>query len=140
MMPLPSEKPELSGAGVALPTGAQGFLNHLRFVAMNCRSKPRTDLFEACALLQVTRGATLQAHAEALMRCLPEALGKPAKLHAPGVSELSFDESWLVQLGIASAGRDHASMTFLLHSRVVREHRRLVSFLVSQISDSFHII
>lgn len=119
---------------------AVGFLNHLRFVAMDCRSKPRIDLFEACALLQVTESKTQQAHAEALMRCLNEALGKPARLYAPGVIEMTFDERWLLQLGVASSSGDQASVNFLLLSRVARQHRRLVSFLIHQISDRFSLV
>ncbi|WP_299687781.1 hypothetical protein [uncultured Tateyamaria sp.] len=109
------------------------YLDDLRRVAMACRVKPRADLFEACALLQVTRGATRAAHAEALMRGLNEALGKPARLHAPGADELTFDEMWLLQLGRAVATGDAASLTFLLGRRVCPEHRRLVRFLVSRI-------
>ena len=119
---------------------AFGFLNHLRFTAMGCRAKPRTGLFEACALLHANNEASRQAHAEALMRCLGEALGKPARLHASGVEELTFDERWLVQLGVASARRDEASLRFLLQSRVGREHRRLISFLVGRISECFSLV
>ena len=36
-------------ANIAFHPEAWAFLNHLRFVAMECRVKPRTDLFEACA-------------------------------------------------------------------------------------------
>ncbi|MEM6941599.1 MAG: hypothetical protein AAF943_16285 [Pseudomonadota bacterium] len=113
------------------------FLNHLRFVAMQCRVKPKTDLFEACALLQTNRTASREAYAEALMRCLSEALGKPARLHAPGTAELSFDEEWLVQLGRASATGDEPSRRFLLGSRVAHANRRLVGFLVGQIAECF---
>ena len=122
--------PELS-ANVML------FLNHLRFVAMSCRAKPRTALFEACALLQADRSASLDAHAEALMRCLNEALGKPARLLMPGTSELTFDERWLLELGRAFGRADKASCQFLLGSRVAHENRRLVGFLVGRISGYF---
>lgn len=116
---------------------AFAYLNHLRFLSMSCRSKPRADLFEACALLHATRSASRDAHAEALMRCLNEALGKPARLHAPGTFEMSFDETWLVQLGQAVMRQDDASTAFLLKSRVLPEHRRLVRFLVGRISEFF---
>ena len=122
------------------PSNALGFLNYLRFTAMNCRTKPQADLFEACALLQITPDATCQAYAEALMRCLPEALGKPAKLHAPGVSELSFDERWLLQLGLACMAKNEASVSFLLRSRLAHQHRRMVLFLIHQISGHFHSV
>lgn len=115
------------------------FLNHLRFVSMKCRSKPRTELFEACALLHVTRNANQQAHAEALMRCLNEALGKQARLYSPGVVEMTFDESWLVQLGMASARMDDISVEFLLKSRVAHQHQRQVRFLVHRISEYFYL-
>jgi hypothetical protein len=111
-------------------------LNHLRFVAMSCRSKPRSDLFVACALLQSTPVAEAQAFAEALMRCLAEALGKPARLHAPGVAELSFDEAWLAALCRAARTQDEASLRFLLDARIKREHRRLVRFLLTRVVQS----
>jgi len=115
------------------------FLNHLRFTSMACRAKPRADLFEACALLHVTRTANLQAHTDALMRCLAQALGKQPMLHAPGTIETSFDESWLVQLGQATARQDDASLAFLLKSRVLPEHRRLILFLITRVSDYFSL-
>ena len=119
---------------------AFAFLNHLRFKTMQCRAKPRTDLFQACALLQVTRSANYEAHAEALMRCLAEALGKQPRLYAPGTTEMTFDETWLVELGRASARDDQASLSFLLASRVLPEHRRLVRFLLGRISECFSLI
>ena len=115
------------------------FLNHLRFVAMSCRVKPRTNLFQVCALLQVERIASCEAHADALMRCLREALGQPARLHAPGSHELTFDEMWLLELGRASARGDEGSTAFLLGRRVAAEHRRLVRFLVTRISEYFSL-
>ena len=137
MMPLSLEKRVDCAPALALSPNAVGMLNHLRFIAMNCRVKPHTELFEACALLHVTRNASQEAHAEALMRCLNEAIGQPARLLAPGVVEMTFDEHWLVQLGQASARQDLASLNFLIRSRVSREHQRLFTFLVSRISDSF---
>lgn len=124
----------------AAPVAAEAFafLNHLRFVTMDCRVKPRTDLFEACALLKVSKAASRNAHAEALMRCLAEALGRPARLYAPGVQELTFDEQWLVQLGRACTSGDEDSLRFLLSSRVAFENRRLVRFLVGRIAECFY--
>lgn len=120
--------------------GALALINQLRFVALACRVKPRTDLFEACALLHVNRCAAQEAHAEALMRCLNQALGKTARLHAPGTEELSFDEAWLIALARACARRDDNSTAFLLKSQVCLEHRRLVRFLMGRISDCFPLI
>lgn len=121
-------KPRVDGATNSL-------LNHLRFVSMECRTKPSTGLFEACALLQVDRGASSDAAAEALMRCLSEALGKQARLHAPGTQETTFDEKWLMQLGLSYLRRDEDSQRFLLESRLAPENRRLIGFLVKRIAD-----
>lgn len=118
---------------------AMAYVNHLRFVAMRCRARRRTALFEACALLQTNGPASRNAHAEALMRCLNEALGMPARLHVPGTDELTFDEKWLLQLGQACGRGDDASCQFLLGTRVAQENRRLVGFLVSRISESFSL-
>jgi len=116
-----------------LPAEDAAFLDYLRSVALQCRAKPRADLFRACALLQADRTASRAAHADALMRCLTEALGQPARLHAPGVAELSFDERWLMALRRAIAGKDAGSAAFLLGRRVAAEHRRLVRFLIRRI-------
>ena len=126
-------------ANAALYPEAWAFLNHLRFVAMACRVKPRTDLFEACALLKVERSASRDAHAEALMRCLSEAFGKPARLFAPGTTEQTFDEQWLMRLGMACGQSDEDSVRFLLSSRVAFENRRLVRFLIGRIAECFSL-
>ncbi|MEP4961547.1 MAG: hypothetical protein ABJQ70_00810 [Roseobacter sp.] len=107
---------------------------------MSCRSKPKTDLFEACALLHVQRSKSRDAYAEALMRCLGQALGARARLFAPGTTELTFDERWLVEVGSANMRGDDASLNFLLRSRVAHEHRRLVGFLIARISECFSLI
>lgn len=119
---------------------AMPFLNHLRLTAMQCRAKPRTDLFRACALLQTGQYASRDAHAEALMRCLPEAMGKPARLHAPGTSELTFDEKWLVQLARACRAQDACSIEFLLTSRVGRQNRRLIGYLVGHVAACLAVV
>jgi len=126
-------------ANIAFHPEAWAFLNHLRFVAMECRVKPRTDLFEACALLKVERSASRDAHAEALMRCLSEAFGKPARLFAPGTTEQTFDEQWLMRLGMACGQSDEDSVRFLLSSRVAFENRRLVRFLIGRIAECFSL-
>lgn len=112
--------------------GAIAFLNHLRFTAMQCRAKPQTELFQACALLQVSRSECQTAHSEALMRCLAQALGQPARLLAPGTKEMTFDEQWLIQLGMACATSDDVSRAFLLRSRVAHENQRLVPFWLQE--------
>ncbi|MEM9966903.1 MAG: hypothetical protein AAF755_02250 [Pseudomonadota bacterium] len=137
MMPLRSDRWPEAAPEQAHSQEAVGFINHLRFIAMTCRSKPRADLFEACALLHVNRSHSQEAHAEALMRCLAEALGKSARLLAPGEAELTFDETWLMQLGEAYARSDDLSINFLLRSRVKVEHQRLVKFLMGRISEYF---
>ncbi|MFK7764557.1 MAG: hypothetical protein AB8B62_14955 [Roseobacter sp.] len=119
---------------------ACAFLNYLRFVSMGCRSKPKADLFEACALLHGDRKASREAHADALMRCLNDTLGKRARLFAPGTTEMTFDEQWLTALGCAIAKQDGDSTEFLLKSRIRRNDQRLIQFLVTRISECFSLI
>ena len=120
-----------------LTSAETAFLNAIRFVAMTCRVKPRTTLFEACALLQADTSGTVDAHAEALTRCLREALGKPVRMYAPGTSEITFDESWLLQLARVCASGDDSSASFLVASRIGFENRRLIRFLVGRIASYF---
>ena len=117
--------------------GQDGFLNHLRFVALRCRARARADMFQACALLTSDKTQSIRAHAEALAQCLNEALCKRAVFFRPGTTELSFDEAWLVQLASALRRGDEDSVRFLLHSRVRPEHHRNMRFLVSRISEQF---
>ena len=135
MLPLPLDQTAAPRPGDPLSDTDAARLNHLRHVAMTCRAKPRADLFHACALLQITPAASREAHAEALMRCLPEALGQPARLHAPGADELTFDERWLLELLRAATAGDTASTAILLGRRVGAAHRRLVRYLVSRIAE-----
>ncbi len=116
---------------------ATAFLNHLRFVALGCRAKARTDLFEACAHLSVDPNRSFRAHAEALILCLNEALSKRAVLFRPGTQEQSFDEAWILRLATALANRNDDTIAFLLRSRVAREHHRHICFLVGRISEQF---
>ena len=118
---------------------SMAFLNYLRLVAMRCRAKRKAHLFEACALLQTTPQASREAYADTLMRCLNDALHRPARLYRPGTSELTFDEKWLAQLGLACARGDEASLRFLLGSRLSRENRRLIGFLVGRIAEHFSL-
>ncbi|MEO1550575.1 MAG: hypothetical protein AAFR93_09100 [Pseudomonadota bacterium] len=113
------------------PKSAFALLNQLRFVAMRCRVKPRTDLFKACAALHGTRAIERPAYEEVLMRGLGEALGQTPKLLAPGTAETTFDEAWLLQLIQAHASGDTASVRFLLHSRIAAQHRQQVLFLIA---------
>lgn len=124
---------------VGVPQAGQPFLNHLRSVALNCRVMPKTGLFEVCAQLEAVRGGARDAHAEALMRGLSEALGKPVNMFAPGTSEMTFDERWLSQLASACHTGDGDSQQFLLRSRIGFEHRRLIRFLVFQASRAFQL-
>ena len=120
--------------------GQHGFLNHLRFVALGCRARARTDLFKACALLSTDKSQSIRAHAEALVCCLGEALDRRAVLFRPGTAELSFDEAWLVQLAAALHRGDEPSTRFLLQSRVAPQHRRHIRFLIARISEQFSLI
>ncbi|MGR3504118.1 hypothetical protein [Pseudaestuariivita sp.] len=139
MLPLRLDQPHVKRSAPRLDDGARAFLNHLRFVAMQCRVRRRTDLFEACALLQVEKCASREAYAEALMRCLPEALGQTARLYAPGAVEMTFDETWLLQLARSSVADDAPSVAFLLASRVAPQNRRFVKFLIARIAVSFDL-
>lgn len=110
-------------------------INHLRLVAMRCRSSARIDLFEACALLAHERETAALAFAEALLRGLRQALGRTPVFHAPGTTELSFDEAWLMRcLDRARAG-DIDSLTFLLRRQVRPEAARSLGFLITNMAE-----
>ena len=122
---------------VEYDAAALDLLNHIRMVALNCRASARTDLFEACALLSTEKSAAKTAHAEALVKCLPQAIGKTPKILRPGVVEVSFDEAWLLRLVTSASANDRDSFGFLLQSRVSPWARRNVGYLAKSFAEHF---
>ena len=116
---------------------AQPLLEHLRRIARTSRCKSYVDLFGACAALSGNRHVASQAAAEVLMRCLAQALGRRPVLYREGESETSFDENWLLALGRSLKDEDTTSATFLLHSRVPKQFRRNLVFLLRNVVDNF---
>ncbi|MEL7116027.1 MAG: hypothetical protein AAGP08_10615 [Pseudomonadota bacterium] len=112
-------------------------LNHLRMIAMKCRSAARADLFEACAVLSSDRTTARVAYAETLMKCLGQATGVRPKMLRPGATEVTFDEAWLARLILAAQSEDDNSFAFLIRSRVPRWAQRNVTFLIKAISGDF---
>lgn len=136
-LPIPPRLREQSPAQ-QLPAQARDVLNALRIIAMECRADARTDVFEACALLSGARNVAQDAHARALIRCFGQVLGTRPVLYRPGSVEMSFDEAWLMRTVLASRAKDWESFEFLLRSRIPREQRRNMAFLLHGVSDSFH--
>ncbi len=112
-------------------------INHLRMVALRCRSAARVDLDQACALLLADPADAQMRHAETLMRGFRQAVEKRPIFHRPGSSELSFDEAWLARLFDAIEREDDDSFRFLIQSRVSRWRQRNLAFLVRAVSDQF---
>lgn len=110
-------------------------LLQIRMVALQCRSAPRADLFEACALLSMEKNVACDAHLTALVRGLRTAMTRNPVFFRPGVWETSFDENWLIRALSARETEDWDSFRFLVHSRVATSHRRHVIFLLCGILD-----
>ena len=124
-------------APVTLDERSRAILNQLRLVALDCRAAARDELFEACALLSVDRTIAKAAHAEAFMKCLPEAIGRAPKILRPGVEEVTFDEAWSIRLIAAADAGNCDSFDFLLRSRVAPLARRNIGFLIRSMSEQF---
>ncbi|KUJ81192.1 hypothetical protein AVO44_04825 [Ruegeria profundi] len=114
-------------------------INHLRMVALRCRSAARVDLDQACALLLADPSDEWMRHAETLMRGFRQAVEKRPVFYRPGVTELSFDEAWLGRLFEAVEQKDQDSFRFLIRSRVPRWTQRNFAFLVGSISKNFSL-
>lgn len=133
-----STTPEVEGAPGGSPVHMRNLLNHLRTVALACRAAARTDLFEACATLSTDRKVAKSAYAEVLMKCLSQALGATPIMFRPGVTEISFDEAWLLRLVETAQTGDEDSFSFLLRSRVPGHARRNVAGLINAVASQFH--
>lgn len=121
----------------AIPAEWKDALNALRIIALKCRSAPRADLFEACALLSIKSEVAQDAHARALLKCLRQAVAHPPIFYRPEAQDISFDEAWLVQSLIAAHKGDADSFAFLIRSRVFKVHQRQIAFLIKGIARKF---
>lgn len=115
-------------------------LNRLRLLSMRCRAARRIDVFSACALLAIDRVEAAQAFAEALLRAMPQATGKPLNFLFPGARERSFDESWLLRLLDAVRRADEDSVSFLIASRVRQPYRRQIVYLAKSLAGGLDTI
>lgn len=113
-------------------------VNHLRLVALKCRSAARVDLDQACALLLADPSDAQMRHAETLMRGFRQAVEKRPVFFRPGTVELSFDEAWLSRLFEAVERADDDSFQFLIKSRVPRWTQRNLAYLIRSISEEFY--
>ena len=139
-VPITPDQRALTGATVRqrslpVPEEARPVLNLLRLVSLQCRSKARSNLFEACAELAQDGPATEHAHAVALVGGLPFALSKEPVFYRPGLTKMSFDEAWVLCAIDAVQQADHDSLAFLMRSRVVPEHRAHIIFLLRGVAD-----
>lgn len=104
-------------------------LEHLRVIAGDCRCQARLDLFRACDLLAIDEHRAADSYAVALLRTLPQAIGRPLVMRQVGASP-SFDEMWLLRLLDRAIADDFDSLAFLVHSRVPAYQRRAFVFLI----------
>ena len=89
----------------------------LRICSLECRAARRLGLEEARARLVGASDADAAAFARALVRTLPEGLGRRLESPRPEPAAPSFDEAWLLALLAAADRGDRASTAFLLRSR-----------------------
>ncbi|UWR21876.1 hypothetical protein [Sulfitobacter sp. S190] len=109
-------------------------IDHLRAIAARVRSAPRTDLFEACAVLASDRTKARDAGSEVLIRCLGQGLGHAPVFFRPGTPELSFDEAWLAQALRCATRGDRDSLTFLVYRRIAPCARRNLGALIADVA------
>lgn len=114
-----------------LPQAWLDVLNNVRMMALGCRAAAYTDLFKACALLSTKQNTARDAHAQALLRCLRQAVGRSSVFYRPGSVTLSFDEAWLMRAIMAAHSGDSDSFAFLIRSRVLAHHQRSTAFLIT---------
>ena len=116
------------------PAAERATLDFLRATYQSCRSKPRHDLFSACDLLTFARHAATSTYAEAILRTLPQTLGRRPKLLRPADSTVTFDESWLLALLRACGSHKSDDIDFLVASRVKPLYRPSLLYLMENLS------
>lgn len=116
------------------------FLDRLRRGALDCRAKPKADLFKACALLSLDRNSDLAEFMNVLILSLSQNLGVAPVFFRPETKEISFDEAWLIRLFQSSANGDDDSFSFLIRSRTPKTAHRNLGFLIGSISDQICLL
>lgn len=108
---------------------ANGTLNLIRITALTCRCSARSEVFEACRLLEIESHVSVGAFAEVMVRCSSQLLGRRAVFFSPGIKDVTYDEAWLMRLVVSVRSRDRDSVEFLIRSRVPRHMQRTTRFL-----------
>ena len=119
---------------VVCPAAERATLDFLRTSYQTCRTKPRHDLFEACDLLTCDRHVATTTYAEAILRTLPQTLGRRPMILRPGDIVVTFDESWLLALLRACGTGNRDNIAFLANSRVKPLYRPNLLYLMSSLS------
>lgn len=115
------------------PGPNRALLGLLRGVARELPAARRIDLAGACAL--IARGPDgAPAYAAALLRGLPQGLGRRLVFHRPGAAEVTFDESWTTALVTALARGDPDGARLML-GRLAPPTRRPLRFLAQGLAD-----
>ena len=103
---MPEEAPKVAPAPI---------IALVRLAALECRAGPRHAL-QACAVLDPL--APPEDYIVALVRALQGAADRRMVFWRPGATGLSFDETWLSAVALASADGDADSLRFLLTRRL----------------------
>lgn len=119
---------------VICPAAERANLDFLRSSYQTCRTKPRRDLFVACDLLTCDRHFATTTYADAILRTLPQTLGRRPMILRPGDIVITFDESWLLALLRAFGTQNSDNIAFLVSSRVKSAYRPNVIYLMSNLA------
>ena len=116
---------------VVCPAAERATLDFLRTSYQTGRTKPRHDIFAACDLLTCDRHVATTTYAEAVLRTLPQTLGRRPMILRPGDVVVTFDESWLLALLHACGNENRDNIAFLANSRVKPLYRPNLLYLMS---------
>ena len=119
---------------VVCPAAERATLDFLRTSYQTCRTKPRHDIFAACDLLTCDRHVATTTYAEAVLRTLPQTLGRRPMILRPGDVVVTFDESWLLALLNACGNENRDNIAFLANSRVKPRYRPNLLYLMTRLA------
>ena len=119
---------------VVCPAAERATLDFLRTSYQTGRTKPHHDIFAACDLLTCDRHVATTTYAEAILRTLPQTLGRRPMILRPGDVVVTFDESWLLALLHACGSQNRDNIAFLANSRVKPIYRPNLLYLMSNLA------
>ena len=133
VIPFPNACAPFAAFPSMLDVEERALLEAARWWLIRSRLTPKAIVDEACFLLSNGIPCEASAYGTAFFRLLDLHASRDLKVFAIGVTPITDDERWLLQLLKAAMDEDDETVGILIGWRVAAKARRRAVFLISQL-------